>query len=218
MSVNIQDRPIESVREEVIEVLIYNYSHGKIHEDAFERRLDVAMDSLDAEKIMSQIADLELPPTGATKDYDTPEIGIQYSTEQADETENIVCIFGGAKRAGPWLVPKQINTVFVFGGGEIDFNHATFTSKQVTLKVFCLFGGGTVSVPEGVRVSSSTICLFGGVTNKVRTKPDYDGPLLRIEGLVMFGGLDIKIKQTVKEKFVAFANQMKALFDPNVKL
>nr|WP_252732283.1 hypothetical protein [Paraglaciecola arctica] len=37
--------------------------------------------------------------------------------------------------------------------------------------------------------------------------------ILTIEGLVMFGGLDIKIKRTIKEKFVAFANQMKTMFN-----
>ena len=43
MSVVLEDRPIEQVREEVIDNLIYNYSHGVISAEAFERRLDKAM-------------------------------------------------------------------------------------------------------------------------------------------------------------------------------
>ena len=38
MSVAIQDRPIESVRQEVIDQLIMNYSHGEISLEAFESR------------------------------------------------------------------------------------------------------------------------------------------------------------------------------------
>ena len=45
MSVKVEDRPIEQVREQVIDQLIYNYSHGVISVDAFERRLDNAMDA-----------------------------------------------------------------------------------------------------------------------------------------------------------------------------
>ena len=45
MAVILEDRPIETLREEVIDTLIYNYSHGVISNEAFERRLDQAMAS-----------------------------------------------------------------------------------------------------------------------------------------------------------------------------
>jgi hypothetical protein len=56
--------------------------------------------------------------------------------------------------------------------------------------------------------------------SKLIEKNDYSAPSntprqdpgLAIEGLVKFAGLDVKIKHTIKEKFVAFANQMKAIF------
>ncbi len=38
MAVNIEDRPINKVREEVIDQLIMNYSHGELSHEAFERR------------------------------------------------------------------------------------------------------------------------------------------------------------------------------------
>ena len=37
MAVIIQDRPIEKLREEVIDQLIMNYSHGEISLEAFDR-------------------------------------------------------------------------------------------------------------------------------------------------------------------------------------
>ena len=45
MTVILEDRPIEQVREETIDQLIFNYSHGVISAEAFERRLDQAMNS-----------------------------------------------------------------------------------------------------------------------------------------------------------------------------
>ncbi|MBO1255809.1 DUF1707 and DUF2154 domain-containing protein [Alteromonas sp. 5E99-2] len=216
MQINASDRPIEIVKEEVIEVLIYNYSHGNINEEAFERRLDVVVDSNDAEKIVSQVADLDPLASDMTKDFNAPDMSIQYSTEETTDAENVVCIFAGSDRKGPWLVPSKINVITVFGGANIDLSQGIFTSKTVTLKVFCMFGGININVPEGVRVSTSTVNMFAGINNKIRSSADYDGPILRVEGLVLFGGVDIKIKQTIKEKFTEFANQMKSMFDSKI--
>ncbi|MFT6206787.1 MAG: hypothetical protein ACJA0T_000691, partial [Colwellia sp.] len=43
MAVNIADRPTDKVREEVVDQLVMNYSHGELSHEAFERRLDQAM-------------------------------------------------------------------------------------------------------------------------------------------------------------------------------
>lgn len=60
MSVAIKDRPIESVREEVIDQLIMNYSHGEISLEAFESRLDQAMNGTDTLTISELTKDLNL--------------------------------------------------------------------------------------------------------------------------------------------------------------
>ena len=45
MPVPPQDRPLTAVREETIDRLIVNYGHGKLSLEAFERRLDEALDA-----------------------------------------------------------------------------------------------------------------------------------------------------------------------------
>ena len=60
MSVKIEDRPIEQVREQVIDQLIYNYSHGVISVEAFERRLDDAMAASDNKALMDLVEELTL--------------------------------------------------------------------------------------------------------------------------------------------------------------
>ncbi|MDG1751696.1 MAG: DUF1707 domain-containing protein [Thalassotalea sp.] len=213
MPVVIEDRPIETVREEVIDQLIMNYSHGKLSYDAFERRLDTAMASQDHKEIASLAEDLDL---NVDKDYQENKQRDFYANVAPSDNENVeylVNIFGGSDRSGAWTVPKELRSVSIFGGSNIDFSESRFSQKITTIKVFCLFGGDNIYVPEYVNVVSKAFCIFGGVTNKAPSIADRNAPTIIIEGFCMFGGLDIKLKRTIKEKFVAFADSMKNMFN-----
>lgn len=216
MSVKLEDRPIEQVREEVIDTLIYNYSHGVLSSEAFERRLDHAMAGKDHQTIFALIDDLEQqkdPEISAQKER---QFKVNYAAGNNDDTETIVNILGGSNRSGQWTVPKEIRVISIFGGADIDFTDAIFTSPNVTIKILCLFGGDNIYVPENVNVVSKAFCILGGIDNTAPSISSRQAPTITVEGLVLFGGLDIKIKRTIKEKFVAFANQMKAMFDNRV--
>jgi len=212
MPVVIEDRPIETVREEVIDQLIMNYSHGRLSYDAFERRLDVAMASKDNKEIAALSADLDL---NVDKEYQETKQRDFYANVSPNDNENIehlVNIFGGSDRSGMWTVPKELRSISIFGGSNIDFSEATFSQKNTTIKVFCLFGGDNIYVPENVNVVSKAFCIFGGVSNKAPSIADRNAPTIIIEGFCIFGGLDIKLKRTIKEKFVAFADSLKNMF------
>src|SRR5262245_45946597 len=60
MPVAPQDRPLASVREETIDQLIVNYGHGKLSLEAFERRLDQALDAKSADALLALTTDLPL--------------------------------------------------------------------------------------------------------------------------------------------------------------
>ncbi|MBN7828082.1 LiaF domain-containing protein, partial [Bowmanella dokdonensis] len=61
-------------------------------------------------------------------------------------------------------MPTEITSVSIMGGSELDFSQAVFTSQQVTIRVFCLFGGDNIYVPENVNVVSRAFCILGGNT------------------------------------------------------
>lgn len=103
------------------------------------------------------------------------------------------------------------------GGSEIDFSDAIFTTPTVRIKVFCLCGGDDIYVSENVNVISKAFCIMGGIDNKAPSIASRQAPTLIIEGVVICGGLDIKLKRTIKEKFLAFADQMKTLFNSNTQ-
>ena len=213
MAVILEDRPIENVREEVIDTLIYNYSHGVISNEAFERRLDKAMASQKHQEIVDLTADLEKTSDSEFTSQKERQFNVNYAVSDNDETDTVVNILGGSTRSGQWTVPSEITIITLFGGADIDFTDAIFTSPNVTIKVLCLFGGVDISVPEDINIISKAFCILGGIDNTAPSIASRQAPTLTIEGLVMFGGLDIKIKRTIKEKFVAFANQMKTMFN-----
>jgi hypothetical protein len=216
MAVILEDRPIEKVREEVIDTLIYAYSHSIISDKAFERRLDAAMASSNHQEIVDLAKDLEKPNNdqynAQFEAHKERQFNVNYSTATSEEPDTIVNILGGSNRSGQWTVPSEVRILSILGGSDIDFTDAIFTTPNVTVRVFCLLGGNNIYVPENVNVVSKAFCILGGIENTAPSIASRQAPTITIEGVVMLGGLDIKIKRTIKEKFVAFANQMKTMF------
>lgn len=214
MPVTLTDRPIEAVRDEVIDQLIFNYSHGVISADAFERRLDDAMKSQSHHEIVKLVEDLDLKVDANYDSQKDRQFNVNYaSPNEVDDTEKVISIMGGSDRKGRWAVPKNIKVYSIMGGSDIDFTDAVFQTPNVTVEVFCLFGGNNFYVPEDVNVISRVFCIAGGLDNKAPSIANRQAPTITIEGIVMFGGIDIKVKRTIKEKFVAFANELKTMFN-----
>jgi hypothetical protein len=215
MPVTTEDRPIKIVREEVIDQLIMNYGHEKISLDAFEKRLDKAMATEDPVELVGLVEDLDLD---VDKDYLTKkrrelsmnsDIPVESAHQGVDETDYMVHIFGGSQRSGIWNVAKELVAINVFGGGDIDLSDAHLNHKTTRIKVYSLFGGSTIYVPEGINVSVRSFCIFGGVDNRAPSLDDARVPTVVIEGIVIFSGINIKIKRTVKESLMRFADGLK---------
>ena len=160
MAVNIADRPIDKVREEVVDQLVMNYSHGELSHEAFERRLDQAMASKSNQELIDLVADLELKVDEKYIEQKKEDFKFNYSTSPTQESELLVNIFSGSERSGEWRVAKEIKSVSIFGGCDIDFSEAIFTQREVTVKVFCLFGGVDIYVPENVKVVTKAFCIL----------------------------------------------------------
>lgn len=213
MSVAMKDRPTQAVRDEVIDQLIMNYSHGELSYEAFERRLDIAMESQDNEEIAKQAEDLKLNVDESYVESKKHNMAFNFEPSSEQGTDSVVSVFGGNKRSGAWKVAGELKVVSAFSGTEIDFTNATFTQKVTTVKVFSLFSGNDIFVPENVNVVSKVFCIFGGVDNDSQTSATIDAPTLVIEGFAIFSGVDISIKQSLKERFVAFADGLKRMFN-----
>jgi len=214
MSVILEDRPTETVRSEVIDQLIMNYSHGELSYEAFERRLDQAME-LQCNKALVELAeDLPLTVDKAFVESKKQDLAPNIVSGETEEVEHIISIFSGNSRSGAWTVPKEIRSFTLFGGSDIDLTDAKFTQHEHRIKVFCLFSGNNIYIPENVNVVSKAFCIFGGINYQAATQvnPNIVTPTIVIEGLCIFSGIDIKVRRTIKEKFVEMADSLKRMF------
>ena len=212
MPVILEDRPREQVKEEVIDVLVYNYSRGVIFNEAFERRLDAVIAASNNAAMMKEIEDLDATPDDAIKQQREERFAVNYSSDAAEEEDWIVNIMGGSDRSGHWSVPKKLNIVSIMGGSTVDFTDAQFSTPNVTINTVAIMGGDTIYVPENVNVICKVFCLMGGIDNKAPSIANRNAPTITITGFALFGGSTIKVRTTIKEKFMAFANQMKMTF------
>jgi len=212
MPINIEDRPIETVRTEVIDQLIMNYSHGELSYEAFERRLDLAMESQSNTEIVSLTDDLVLAVDKAYVESKKQDLGINYQPGETEANDYMINIFSGTSRTGAWTVAKQIYYFSLFSGADLDFSEAKFTQPVVKVRVFSLFSGTDIFVPENINVITKSICLFAGLDNHAPTNAAPNAPTIIIEGVSIFSGIDIEVKRTLKEKFVCFADDLKRMF------
>ncbi len=85
----------------------------------------------------------------------------------------------------------------MFGGTQIDLRNARPAPEGAAMDVLVGFGGVDIWVPEGWRVDVKGLPLFGGWSNKTRREAlPIDAPLLSVEALVAFGGMEISHGKT----------------------
>lgn len=213
MSVILKDRPIEQVREETIDQLIFNYSHGVISSEAFERRLDQAMNAESHQEIVALVADLTLKADTKYNDNKEHQFTPSYANAEYDDSLNLKSILGNIERSGQWHVPKTITVNSILGEAVLDFTDAIFQHQNVTIKLNCILGSNKIYVPENINVVCKTYGIISSIENKAPSMATRQAPIITIEGKVVLGSLNVSIKSTIKEKFIAFANNLKAAFD-----
>lgn len=214
MSVILEDRPIESVRSEIIDQLVMNYSHGELSYEAFERRLDLAMESQNHQSLVELAKDLPLTVDKAFVESKKQDLAPNIVAGDTEDVEYMINVFSGNTRSGAWTVPKEIRSFSLFSGCDIDLTDAKFTQTELRIKVFSLFSGCNIYIPENVNVVSKAFCIFGAIDYQTATQvnPHIVTPTIIVEGLCIFSGIDIKVKRTIKEKFIEMADSLKKLF------
>lgn len=110
--------------------------------------------------------------------------------------ENVVSgvsVFGGAEKKIASKDFKSADMTAIFGGTKLDMREAKISSEGALIDAFMLFGGGEIVVSENVPVKIDVVSIFGGTEDKrSMSKIDEKAPHIRIQGIVIFGGLEIK--------------------------
>lgn len=100
-------------------------------------------------------------------------------------------VFGGVNLdlSGKEFKGKNINAIF--GGLKLDLRNAKI-KEDVIINATAVFGGIDILVPENVVVETKSNSFFGGVSNKRKTVPKDKAPTVYVNGMALFGGVEIK--------------------------
>jgi hypothetical protein len=176
------DRAVaETDRQHVITLLTAAHAEGRLTTDERDRRLSEARGAQIFDDLVPLTRDLVVPTASP----------VQYAPSATEESDQIVAIFAGAERGGHWTVQTRTFITTIFGGAELDLSEAVFASPEITMEVFCLFGGVELKVPEGTTVDNRVMAVFGGVDHKV-SPPTPGAPRVILKGFAGFGGVEVR--------------------------
>lgn len=106
-----------------------------------------------------------------------------------------LAIMGGFDRSGSWIVPRHLRVVAVMGGGQLDLREAKLGVGVTEIEILTFWGGVDILVPTGVRVEVTGMAVMGGFSVRgAEATEDPNAPVLRISGLAVMAGVDVKHK------------------------
>lgn len=193
-------RASDADREHVVELLGQALADGRLDAEEHSERLDLVYKA----KTMGELEPLtyDLVTTyDLPRPAPNPAPSRMIDTRNAsDEVDHLVGIFGGGTRKGRWRVRRKINMICVFGGFDLDMTEAIFEGPEIEIKVFAMFGGCDVKLPEGVEIRDNAGGVFGGFEVKSSGDPKPGAPVVTVRGVGIFGGGSFKsIRRKPKE-------------------
>jgi len=191
---------LNHTRQVTIDALCEHFANDVMSVEEFEQRVDKAHSASSSEELKELLRDL--PGSGdlpAVVDSKTPSPVPDYSVTSAanvKEKEFVVAVLGGSSRKGRWRPARKNFAIAVMGGTELDFREAVMGPGVTDLQVFTICGGVEIIVPPGMNVESHGVALLGGfdhVADSVH-RPDPHAPTLRITGVALMGGVDVRVR------------------------
>ncbi|AZI57372.1 DUF1707 and DUF2154 domain-containing protein [Nakamurella antarctica] len=189
-------RASDADRERVAHALNTAMAEGRLSVDELSERLA----SVYAARTLSALVPLttDLPehghlwPAVGAAVAQTPSPGLSRVGGNYPVLKTAIAVMGGRTIRGRWKMPARLTAVALMGGVEIDVTHAQFSSGEVTITAVALMGGVEITVPEDVRVICSGIGIMGAFDDKSHCDCGPNAPVLRVNGVAVMGGVEIK--------------------------
>ena len=106
----------------------------------------------------------------------------------------LLAIASGFERRGRWNVPKRLTSFALFGGGVIDLRYADFTSPEVEIHSYSIFGGQTILLPPEINVNVHGVGVMGAFDH-LGDQGSPGAPQVTIRGFSLWGSVGIKRKK-----------------------
>lgn len=121
----------------------------------------------------------------------------------------LVAFMSGTEQRGRWRPGRPVRAVAVMGGVEMDLREAESDDGVFDVDAVAVMGGVEVIVPDNAHVEMSGFAIMGGRENKVPT-PTGPGPLVRVQGHAMMGGVVVRTASTKERKRYPVADKAPA--------
>ncbi|MGQ0815050.1 MAG: hypothetical protein ACT4O1_11360, partial [Gemmatimonadota bacterium] len=156
-------------------------------------RLDIAHRALTIAALNALLADLPVQQNDAVV---TPPTRTPAPSSHVREHQVIAAVMGGAERRGHWLPAKRTLVVSTMGGALLDFREVQLPPGETEVTVICMMGGTEIIVPPGMNIDSGGIAIMGGFehVNTVPSAQDRSAAVLRINGFVLMGGVEVYVR------------------------
>lgn len=79
----------------------------------------------------------------------------------------------------------------ILGGSEINLSNTDIQGEAV-IDVFTFMGGTEIRIPENWNVVNEVTSIMAGFEDKRPLQSTQDGPILRIKGVTIMGGIEMK--------------------------
>ncbi len=202
-------RPIiPADRQRVVEVLCLHFAADHIAMDSLEARLALAYEAPTLYELERLVSDL---PALTQTSYD-PGSPTLAPMSAVPERGVVMAMMGGASRKGSWVVPRNLKVLAFMGGAELDLRQARFAPGVTEIECTAFMGGIEITVPPGIRVETMGSAFMGGFESSAGDAGNLDphAPVLRVSGMAILAGVDIKVRKPGKRMLARFQTAMQA--------
>jgi len=191
-----ESQPLEQLRDRVMDDLVKHYSQERVDLPEFERRTELVSKAGTRAELLSQLSDLpQLPQGGYQGKTAAASQSWRVNPRSARASDLALAVFSGSDFKGVWQAPRNLTSLCIFGGSSIDFRKAVVPEEGVTISCLCIFGGVDVIVPPGMRVLVRGVGVFGGFDRTSNEVDDPYAPTITVEGLALFGGVSVRVRE-----------------------
>jgi hypothetical protein len=181
-------------RHKVAEVLRQAAGEGRIDLDELDERLEMTYAAKTYGDLVPITADL---PVAGVQHAVAPVPRPQAPLGPATRHESSFSIMGDCTRRGVWQVPEKHNAFTMMGNITLDLREAQLTSHETVIEVYAIMAGVEIVVNPWTRVIVEGVGImgaFGEARSKVASDIRPDSPVVRVKGLALMAGVDVKRK------------------------
>jgi hypothetical protein len=197
-------------REIVAQELALHFAADHLSLDELEERLSLVYGAPTPAQLHGLVSDL---PSLDRRKLDSGNTPMFAPTAMVPNRGVVIALLGGADRKGSWLVPRELKVWAILGGASIDLRDAKFAPGVTEIDVTAFMGGVEITVPRGVRVEALGAGVMGGFSANAgdATALDPSQPVVRVTGLAIMGGVDVKVREPSKRVLRKFEAAMDAV-------